>query len=403
MKEVPNMNAYEKIYEALTQGKDAKGKKLVDETIARFKGQGMTDLQAMKHAAMELNVEKEKCDLIGIFLKAYTTRAGKSLFNIVVDGETLPVEAEGGELTLPTYPTAIQITNANRVRNLMTKKTWVEIAADSEVTLGEPADPEHLMEQTKILSDVPDGDYALIKGSVIDLGPAKKDEPFRVTPEKVENLKLSFRNGDNRTGMFISDFEALAGVLPSSDDQTKYRTFLDSADWEGAVEFFNEVCGESRDFGIAGCDILVYGRISDNKWTDRDGNERIGKNVRINVGGFIYSVDLLSERLSKPESPQKKEGFGNLFDFKEEKAEEPEATPPTPPKQADAEVEAPDVESIEDSILNALNGAKNGLSPQELMAAVKVSPEELSAKLGGLHKTGKVQLKDGKFYGKKKK
>jgi hypothetical protein len=407
------MNAYEKIYEALTQGKDEKWKKTVDETVKRFKSQGMTDLQAMKRAAMELNQEKAMVDLSGVFLKSYHTRNGESLFNILANGETIMVTGER-DMIFPQHPTQIEIKEGEMVRNLMTRRTNLQITDDTEIKFGGPANPDAMMDAAREIMEVPGDEYGMIKGRVISLTTFKpKDQPefegILVTPDNT-NLMLTMRSGTEWPKVFVRNLDVLINILPSPEDQAKFQSLCESQEWEKMVSYFNEMCAENRDYGFEGATVLAYGKITDRTWEDRKtGEERQSKNFNMSVGGFIYSMDLLYALLN-PKSPEPKEEKPKKkkdeFEFKfdpQPQDDEPEAEgdePPTP--EPEPEVEAPEGDSVEETVLKLLE-KKNGMTPQELVSAVGVTAEELAAILTGLHKNGKVQLKDAKFFLKRKK
>lgn len=404
------MKAFDRIYQALldSQKGDEAWKKKVDKTFKKYVDEGMTPTQAMKHTAMELNEERTPVSSFnGFFLKSYTTRSGEKLVNIVVDDTAVILSGEN-DFEFPEMPCGLSGENVVKVRNLMSGKVYYEMN-NKTVLVTKPLVVESLVGVARNIEDVDNETYALVNGSIVNLIPWK--EPM-VTPEQL-NLKLNFRSGAIRSGFFVTNWQTIENVLPSADDLKRFKQLIDDSDFEGAVAFFNDVCSEQYEHKIPGMEILLFGKVVDNIWKDREGNERTGKNIRITVGGFVFSVDALFESIGdkttqtslpteKPK-PKKTKKPETKPESVEEEATEETAEEETDGDPFDVFTETPEPpaedkkEGLEETLLALLKKAPKGLSPNEIKEQVDAPPKEIADMLSKLIERKSVALSSGKF------
>jgi len=379
------MKAYDRIYQALLdKDKSAEWKKKVDKTIKKYRSKGKTATQAIKAAATELNTQQTNLKKVeGFFLKQFDNFDNKRVANVLLDGEAAQFFMDKD---MPEYPCKLSVTDVEKTTYIITGKVEYRLTDKSKVKTS-PVLPDDLISAAKEISDCSDGEYALLCGELIDVSCWDK-EGVIVTPDKV-NLKVNFRSGV-RSGFFVRDLDVLPLLLPSQDDIDQFNQFVKDQDWAEMVNFLNEVSAENREIGVPGVEMLLYGRISDNTWTDRSGEERTGKNFNLGAGGFAYCVDLLYDLQEPDEEPEEEpEEEEEEEEEGEEQEEQEEIEADEPP------IDAPEGESLENKIMELLKDGPH--SPSELVSELGAKEMEIASQIDLLMKNGKISLKDGKF------
>lgn len=404
------MQAYNKIYESLINAHpdDAEWKKKVDGTIAKYREQGMTNSQAIKHASMDLNTETEVVDKFqGYFLKEYAL-GERRMVNLTDGVDTIQVEIEKeADLKFPKTPKKVEILNLKKNRLLLADKTTATLSANSKVKIINTPISE-LVEVAKGIDDFSDGEWGLIRAEAI--GFVAWDPDNIVTPEKV-NLKLNFESNRTRSGYFLRELGEIRSILPSKEDIEAFDTLCKKGDWDKMFNFVNDVVAQDRDYGVPGADLLIYGQVSERTYTGRDGEERTGKNLRLGAGGFCWNLELLI-----------REDPGPIEKFNKDEEEEPKPAPKTPkPKvtvveededDSDAQpigneddddvIGIPDGDETKEVVMRLIKeGPKSGMSATDLSEKAGIATNEIAIAVNTLMAENRVGIKAGKFVDKK--